>query len=197
MNLVKKSSPLFLNHLLISHWKQPTLPLHQSAPSHLLPCPLPALHKVARNHEPMHIHSGDGSCNACRSTGQLSIFDGAYTWKLKVYILCSFTVKHNLSALTCHILLLHFKEFKVHTNSIFINRLHLNDSNNNWLIYEDKLYKWSNIAFLDRSWINICGVSSDNGQYACTSVVGSSVLLHAVVPWPQQPGWLQHYAIKE
>jgi len=43
----------------------------------------------------------------------------------------------------------------------------------------------------DRSWFNICGVSSSNGQNACTSDVGSSFLLHAIMPWAQQSGQLQ------
>jgi hypothetical protein len=44
------------------------------------------------------------------------------------------------------------------------------------------------VDFFDRSWFNICGISSSNGQNACTSAVGSSFLLHAFMPWAEQSG---------
>jgi hypothetical protein len=59
----------FFHHLVFSGMcsspteQQPVLSLRQSAPSHPKPRPLPALHKAAKNDQPITIRPQDGNCN--------------------------------------------------------------------------------------------------------------------------------------
>jgi hypothetical protein len=48
--------------------------------------PLPALHKMAKIDQPIHIHPEVGSCNVCQNVGQLPILDVAYAQKQKFYV---------------------------------------------------------------------------------------------------------------
>jgi protein associated with RNAse G/E len=77
--------------------------------------------------------------------------------------------------------MLTFASLKVNVNiSLKYNMLHsIHNSIDKYVIARSV----KQVNFFDRSWFNICGISSSNGQNACTSVMGSSFLLHAFMPW--------------
>jgi len=56
MCLRKRGNESFLRALNVTE-------IHQSAPSHPVLCPLPALHKTTKTDQPIHNYPEDGNCN--------------------------------------------------------------------------------------------------------------------------------------
>lgn len=80
------TSLLFLKHVRIFCWIAASFSASPISSSHQTLHPFPALHKMTKTDESVHIHLEDGNCYVCWNVGKFPIFDAAHTQKLKFYI---------------------------------------------------------------------------------------------------------------